>query len=89
MQRTLGLKRLLINLTILCAVFGVVAAFPQASVWYFLQAAQFAPAFAICWFLAYFSRCPRATFGAAFVGTIVGLLCSPRIMASWDGTPSW
>ncbi len=89
MQRTFTLQRLFINLTVLCAVLGIIVAFPQVSVWCLLQAALFAPAAAICWFLPYLSRCPRTTFGLALVGTIAGAVLSPSILANLDGPPSW
>ena len=89
MDRTFTLKRLFINLTVLATVLGVVVAFPRISAWCFAYAALSFPALAISWFLAYFSERPRTTFGLALLGAFVGLLFSPRVLASWDGPPSW
>lgn len=89
MQRTFTLQRLFINLTAFAALLGVVVAFPRISAWCFMHAALLFPALGICLCVAYFADFPRKTFGIALLGTFVGLILSPRILASWDEPPSW
>ena len=89
MRRTFTLRRLFINLTVLCVALGFIARFPGFSVEAGLWILLVAPTLAACALLFHFSTRPVTTVGAAVFGALVAAvfcpsstICSP--ISWWD-----
>ena len=79
MRRTFTLRRLFVNITVLCVVLAATQAFPDESLRVVLFLGLYLPAAAAIGFFTYISPLRGATFAAGFFGAFVGRLLSPSV----------
>ena len=89
MQRTFTLRRLFLNVTVLCVITAISVAFPKALVRLSLAVGLFLPTITVCTAFAYVSGRKKIVFGISLTGGLVAWLLTPRIYVSWNGLPSW
>lgn len=90
MNRTFTLKRLFINITVLCVVFALVRAFPEYALHTAPQIAALLPALFIVVLFAYLP--PRHFINVVFavLGSLFGVLFFwPYFLVAWNAPPTW
>jgi hypothetical protein len=78
---TFSLRRLLVGVTILCALLALVANFPEPAYAVALAIPFFVPTFVVCAGLTGLSSLPIEAFALTFLGATVGLLLTPGVPA--------
>ena len=81
---TFSLRRLLVGVSVLCAILALVANFPEVAISLALAIPFFVPTIVVCSGLSWLSSRPIPTFATTFVGAFVGLLLTPGVIAEWS-----
>lgn len=89
MNRTFTLKRLFINITVLCVVFALIRAWPGAMLRLALYGALFLPTVAICVLFIFLPPRRFESVACAAAGALFGFALGPQIHANWGRPPTW
>jgi hypothetical protein len=83
------LRRLFINMSVVCVVLAFAVTFPRLALSLTLLLLLYLPALIVLGIACYFSTKPKRTSLIVSVGAIVSWILSPRMFVSWGEPPTF
>ena len=84
-----SLRRLFVNLSVLCCALALISYFPVASRAFTSTLLLCAPSLLVIGVACWFSERRIQTFSIVSLGALLGWLLSPRLGVSWGGVPTF